>query len=179
MAGCSLGVIAVRDELTSHERGGFGPFWGAFPNTACLATMAMQGRVGVAMRPDKRINPNAHRSGGVEGKNRHYTTGLPRRHEGDGADTSSASPQLEVPSRPDPVRDPVPDKYSGRASVTPKPVDEAALAAIELKHKEWVDPLDDDGIDLTAVTIDLRDEMRDDPPPGYYQRHSSKVPGRN
>lgn len=48
---------------------------------------------------------------------------------------------------------------------------------MELTHEEWVDPLDEDDLDLTTITIDLRDEMRHLPPEGYYQRHFSKVPG--
>ena len=132
------------------------------------------------MRPDKKINPNAHRSGAAQGKGRYYTTGLPQRHDGEeNVELHTDEAQLDVPGRSvvSDVSAPA-DKYAGRASVTPQIPDEDAVT-VELEHKEWVDPLDDDGIDLTTVTIDLRTEMREQPPEGYYQRHSSKVPGRD
>ena len=123
------------------------------------------------MRPNKQINPGAHRSGPADSasKGRHFTTGLPTPPP----EPSELSPPPPVPPRVDPPRE---SKYVGRASVGPRAQDED-LAAREMAHAEWVDPLDQDEIDLTQITIDLRPSIIDEPPDTYYQRFSSRVPG--
>ena len=127
------------------------------------------------MRPNKPINPRAHRSG-AGGKNRYFTTGLPEAHE----DMPPEEPvrRLELPDsvRLD-VRDPVTSKYEGRGTVAPAPEEEPAIT-IDLRQEEWIDPLDtEEAVDLANVTIDLRATLRDDVPDTYYQRFGTRVPG--
>ena len=73
---------------------------------------------------------------------------------------------------------PASGKYVGRASVGPSATNIGDIVVDLTDPMEWEDPLDDDSVDLLAVTIDLRSGMRDDPPDTYYQRYVSKVPGR-
>lgn len=128
------------------------------------------------MRPSKNINPDAHRSGSASGgKNRHFTT--PAETPAVEPDHEPA-PQLYVPES---VRSTPPEqmttKYDGRQSVGPDPFDGPDVT-VDLTHEDWVDPLDtEDHRDLSAVTIDLRDQMREDVPDTYYQRFGSRVPG--
>ena len=69
-------------------------------------------------------------------------------------------------------------KYLGRASVGPTAAGGEDLVVDLTEPMEWVDPLDDESMDLQAVTIDLRSGLRDDPPDTFYQRYVSKIPGR-
>lgn len=127
------------------------------------------------MRPNKPINSGAHRSGVASrrGKSRYFAADLPSQPAGGAADRI-------VEPQPSPASEPV-GKYHGRASVGPwgdgddaaRTVDPAEVSGTE----DWVDPLDDDKIDLTRVTIDLRETLVESPPDTYYQRHSSRVPG--
>ena len=123
------------------------------------------------MRPNKQINPGAHRSGAADrtSKGRHFTTGLPTSPP----EPTEVSPESSVQPGADPQSE---SKYVGRASVGPRAHDED-LAAREMAHAEWVDPLDQDEIDLTQINIDLRPSMIEEPPDTYYQRFSSRVPG--
>lgn len=127
------------------------------------------------MRPNKQINPGAHRSGPEQStKGRYFTTESP--------DTAAADPapnEAAVESGPRPEGAPVLNKYAARASVAPD-VDRDYAEVVEgLDHEEWTDPLDDDEIDLSSVTIDLRETLRSDVPETYYQRLISKIPGRD
>lgn len=120
------------------------------------------------MRPNKPINSGAHRSGAAyrTSKGRYYVTGLP-----------VAPPEAtELPPEQPAADTPRPSKYIGRASVGAWAHDEESVAQ-ESAHAEWVDPLDEDSVDLTEITIDLRPSMIDEPPDTYYQRFSSRVPG--
>ena len=121
------------------------------------------------MRPSKPINTGAHRSGTAErkGKGRHYVTRLPT------PPPAAAEPAPELPAAGYESE----SKYVGRASVGRRAGQEE-WAARDLAHAEWVDPLDQDEVDLTEITIDLRPTMIDDPSDTYYQRFSSRVPGR-
>lgn len=122
------------------------------------------------MRPNKPINPGAHRSGTASrtSKGRYYTTGLP----------TAPTEESEIVAVTPVPRDAAPteSKYVGRASVGPHIRDEGS-AEPDLDHTLWVDPLDDDDFDLTQVTIDLRPMMVEEPGESYYQRHGSRVPG--
>lgn len=123
------------------------------------------------MRPNKPINPGAHRSGTADrtSKGRHFTTGLP------------AAPVEATETTPPAAADPVPappreSKYVGRASVGPHDHFGDGTAE-DPAQEDWIDPLDQDDYDLTDVTIDLRSAMIDEPPDTYFQRFSSRVPG--
>jgi hypothetical protein len=126
------------------------------------------------MRPNKQMNPGVHRAGTTGGgKGRYFTTDLPR-------DPESVPPQATGPlraGREDLGGEPGPSKYMGRASVGGPIRDEDDLVVDLTDPQEWVDPLDDDGFDLSSVTIDLRQKLRGDPPDSYYERYSSRVPG--
>jgi hypothetical protein len=138
-----------------------------------FGTMEAQRTMRAAMRPNKRINPGAHRSGTADrtSKGRFFTTRLPAQ-PADAIETADSKPVGSVPVA-DPRRE---SKYVGRASVGPQMRDHDSADA-DLAHTDWVDPLVQEEIDLTRVTIDLRSAMIDDPPDTYYQRHSSRVPG--
>jgi hypothetical protein len=120
------------------------------------------------MRPNKPINPGAHRSGTADrtSKGRYSVAGLPE---------APPEPTGVPPEQPAPETAPA-SKYVGRASVRAWARDEEEIAG-EAAPAEWVDPLDGDEIDLTEITIDLRPSMIDEPPDTYYQRFSSRVPG--
>ncbi len=126
---------------------------------------------GVAMRPNKEINPGASSSGtAATRKGRYYTTDLPTRPE----------PASEPPTGPDAdppgYQAPVASKYTARASVRPE-LDEPTQPEAAEPDEDWTDPLDqEDELDLTTVTIDLRDTLVENPPETYYQRYSSRVP---
>lgn len=134
--------------------------------------MDVQGQLGVAMRPNKNINPGAHRSGTASGDQSGEPAVAPRDKE------AEAPRQLYVPDSVRPASGPlVSTKYEGRQSVGPERLEDPSIT-VELKHEDWVDPLDrEEARDLTDITIDLREEMRDDVPETYYQRFSSRVPG--
>jgi hypothetical protein len=123
------------------------------------------------MRPKKRINPGAHRSGtaGNTSKGRYFTTGLPAAPS---EPTAAPREYREMPRAETPRE----SKYVGRASVGPRAHD-VEPPIDDLAHAEWVDPLDQDEFDLTQITIDLRPSMIDEPSDSYYQRFSSRVPG--
>jgi len=120
------------------------------------------------MRPNKPINPGAHRPGTAHrtGKGRYFVTGVPEAPPG----------STEVPPEQPAAETPPSSKYVGRASVRGWARDEEAITR-EDGPAGWVDPLDEDGIDLTEITIDLRQSMIDEPPDTYYQRFGSRVPG--
>jgi len=123
------------------------------------------------MRPKKQINPGAHRSGTAGGKGRFYTTGLPEPDDG-----KVANPPRQ---RPSPVISPSPqlaEKYVGRASVGPNVAADDPPDVVQAPT-EWIDPLDQDDFDLSTVEIDLRQNLREDPPDTYFERYSSRVPG--
>ena len=143
----------------------------SFPGPRQLGTMVEQRGARAAMRPNKRINPGAHHSGTADStsKGRHFTTGLPTSPP----EPTDVSPAAPAPPRVDLQRE---SKYVGRASVGPR-ANDGDLAAREMAHAEWVDPLDQDDYDLTQITIDLRPTMIDEPPETYYQRFSSRIPG--
>jgi hypothetical protein len=107
------------------------------------------------------------------GKGRYYTTDLP---SPDDSEWSAPERSRELPpysSQPQGA-----EKYVGRASVGPHAKDSDPPLVIDLTAtQEWSDPLDDDGFDLSRVTIDLRPMMRNRPPETYFERYSSKVPG--
>jgi len=124
------------------------------------------------MRPTKRINPGAHRSvasaGG--GKGRFFVAPQPP--------AAPAEPRhgaLSESGHSDPSQAPG-SKYRARASVGPQAGSEEGKRP-ETTSAEWVDPLDQDEVDLSAVTIDLRDTMIEKPADTYYQRYSTRVPG--
>ncbi|MCP3973096.1 MAG: hypothetical protein GY720_01230 [bacterium] len=127
------------------------------------------------MRPNKPINSGAHRSGtaGGRGKSRYFSTALP-----------SPPPETEEPAllaAPEPTtRYATLDRYEGRASVGPQSHDDGERdmeASFDVHPGQWVDPLDEDEVDLTHITIDLRETLMESPPDTYYQRHSSRIPG--
>lgn len=124
------------------------------------------------MRPNKPINPGAHR-GVRRGKGRYYTSGLPTTRHPDEELVEAESPA--VPATP-----PIARKYMGRASVGPQYDEQAGANPVEptADPAVWADPLDDDDRDLAGITIDLRTTLRKDVPDSFYQRHSSRVPGR-
>lgn len=126
------------------------------------------------MRPNKQINPGAHRSGPARsGKGRFFTAPSDSSQEAsDAADIQQTPPQ---PARP--AAAPILNKYAARASVAPDS-DEPDEAGGELTNEEWTDPLDEEELDLTTVTIDLRETRRRNPPATYYERIVSKIPGR-
>ena len=124
------------------------------------------------MRPNKQMNPGANPVGAARrGKSRYFTTDLPRDPEG------PPQPAIGTPPADKGERESPHPKYLGRASVGRAVTDEADLVVDLTEAQEWVDPLDDDGFDLSSVTIDLRQTMRHDPPDSYYERYSSRVPG--
>lgn len=130
------------------------------------------------MRPNKPINQGAHRSGSAAGKNRYFVTGLPEPHADDADSHEEPVRRLDIPVsfRRD-VAESAPTKYEGRSSVGPAKDDQSVT--IDLKHEEWVDPLDtEEQVDLTRIEIDLRETMRDDAPDTYYQRFGTRIPGR-
>ncbi len=108
---------------------------------------------------------------GGRGKSRYFSTALPT------PPSDHEVPPLEIPEASSP-HEPI-GKYEGRASVGPQVHDDELAGPDEASTsgEQWVDPLDDDTIDLTLITIDLRETMIDSPPDTYYQRHSSRVPG--
>jgi len=122
------------------------------------------------MRPSKQINPGAHNAGTgrATGKARHFAPqGAPDPAE-QRQSAASAKDGSDTPT--------VPQKYVGRASVGHIADSEAGPQPGASGQTEWVDPLDQDDLDLTQITIDLRDTMRPDPPETYFQRFSSRVP---
>ncbi len=131
---------------------------------------------GVAVRPNKHINSEAHRSGPGDAKSRYFTTGLPEAHEE--MLEENDVPRLELP---DSVRrnlnHETASKYDGRGTVGPAEEVEPHTT-IDLTHQDWVDPLDvEDEVDLAKIEIDLRQTMREDTPDTYYQRFGTRVPG--
>lgn len=110
---------------------------------------------------------------GSRGKSRYFSTALPSPPP-----IPEESTLLEVSESPhgyEPT-----GKYEGRASVRPPSgVDDALdiAASVDTEPVQWVDPLDEDEVDLTQITIDLRETMLESPPETYYQRYSSRVPG--
>ena len=127
------------------------------------------------MRPNKQINSGAHRSGPVvRGKGRFYITGLSTADDVPIEDPLQPTTQEEV----EPALDMIP-KYTGRASVGPYGHEGPDRADNAAGRENWIDPLDiEDQVDFTQIVIDLRENMRDEPPETYYQRHGSRVPGR-
>ncbi len=125
------------------------------------------------MRPTKRINPGAHHSvdTGAGGKGRFFTAPQPppaaAAEPGEGAASGSGQSDPSQASG---------SKYRARASVGPQAGPEEVKGP-ESVPAEWVDPLDQDEVDLAAVTIDLRDTIIENPAETYYQRYSSRVPG--
>ena len=126
------------------------------------------------MRPIKPINSGAHRSGtaGSQGKSRYFAANLP-------APLERVEPALGEAHRAASGQEPH-GKYQGRASVGPTARDEEPAAfdvSVAPTDQQWADPLDEDEVDLTHITIDLRETMIESPAETYYQRHSSRVPG--
>ena len=112
----------------------------------------LAGQVGVAMRPNKNINPGAHRSGNAGGgKNRHISLPEPEPED-------EPIRQLYVP---DSVRMPNAEselsstKYAGRQTVGPSRHEDADVT-IDLTHEDWLNALNANmlsALDLIRATV--------------------------
>ncbi len=125
------------------------------------------------MRPTKRINPGSHRSANTPGGGKGRFFVAPQPPPAAPADPGEGAVSGTGQSDPSPAPG---SKYRARASVGPLAGSEEVKSP-EPTPADWVDPLDQDDVDLAAVTIDLRDTMVENPADTYYQRYSSRVPG--